>query len=144
MTLKTLLVAFSTERPVEEGSKEMKRVRFKSGSVIDLTDKELKGLEALEKSTGKLHMRDPKSEGGEAVASEPEVVVVPDYAGQDVAIDAKTVDQLKAYLVFYQTEPKGNKDDLVKQAREVEAGQAANKAAGDNEGKPAADRDAGL
>lgn len=116
MALKTLLVAFSTVRKDDDDKDQ--RVRFKAGSVVDLTDGELADLQKLQDATGKLHFRDPKSEGGLAAESKPEVVDVPDYAGQDVAMDAKTVDQLKAYLTFHDVAFKGNasKDDLLKAA----------------------------
>lgn len=119
--LKTLLVAFSTEREVEG---ETKRVRFAAGSVVKLTDKELADLTALQNATGKLHFRDPKSEGGKVAESEAEVVELPDYAGQDVAIADKTVDQLKAYLDFNSVsyEPRASKADLVELATKHEAG----------------------
>lgn len=102
MALKKLLVAFTTLRTVkDENDKDVKRrVRFKSGSVLDLTDDEMATLDKLTKATGKAHYRDPINEGGKAVADEPEVVNVPDFAGQDVPMDKKTVDQLKAYLTF--------------------------------------------
>lgn len=116
MALKTLLVAFSTVRKDDDDKDQ--RVRFKAGSVVDLTDAELADLQKLQDATGKLHFRDPKSEGGLAVESKAEVVDVPDYAGQDVAMDDKTVDQLKAYLTFHDVSFKGNasKDDLLKAA----------------------------
>jgi hypothetical protein len=103
MAMKLLLVAFTTSRMMEIGGKEEeRRVRFKSGSVVDLTDDEMETLERLTKATGKLHFREPIREGGaQTVESEPVIVDVPDYAGQDVAIDKKTVDQLKAYLTFH-------------------------------------------
>lgn len=121
MALKTLLVAFSTEREVEG---EKKRVRFKAGSVVDLTDAEVADLQKLQDATGKLHFRDPKTEGGVAAESDPEVVELPDYAGQSVAIDEKSVDQLKAYLDFNSVsyEPRAAKADLVKAAKAHEAG----------------------
>lgn len=106
MALKTLLVAFSTVRKDDDDKDQ--RVRFKAGSVVDLTDAELADLQKLQDATGKLHFRDPKSEGGAAAESKPEVVDVPDYAGQDVAMDAKSVDQLKAYLTFHDVAFKGN------------------------------------
>lgn len=108
MALKTLLVAFSTVRPSEDDDGKDQRVRFKAGSVVDLTDKEEAELLALQNSTGKLHFRDPKTEGGEAVESKPEVVDVPDFAGQDVPMDQKSRDQLKAYLTFHDVDFKGN------------------------------------
>lgn len=97
MALKKLLVAFTTTREVEG---EDRRVRFASGKVVDLTADELETLTKLTASTGKLHFRDPVNEGGKVSADEPEVVVVPDFAGQDVAMDKKNVDHLKAYLTF--------------------------------------------
>lgn len=132
MALKTLLVAFSTEREVE-GKTE--RVRFKAGSVVDLTESELADLQALQDSTGKLHFRDPKSEGGTVAESAPEVVDIPDFAGQDVAMADKSVDQLKAYLTFHDVAFKGNasKADLLKAAEDHAAGV-----------DPDADPDAGL
>ncbi|MEN6332976.1 MAG: hypothetical protein ABFE01_01880 [Phycisphaerales bacterium] len=120
--LKLLLVAFSTMREVDG---EERRVRFGAKKVVELTDDELETLDRLTKATGKLHYRDPISEGGaKVVASEPEVVVVPDYAGQDVAITDKSVDQLKAYLTFHSVEFKGNasKADLLAAAQKHEAG----------------------
>lgn len=131
MALKTLLVAFSTVRKIDG---EDKRVRFKAKSVVDLTDSELTQLEALTKATGKLHFRDPVNEGGKPTPDEPEIVEVPDYAGQDVAMELKSVDQLKAYLTFHSVEFKGNasKADLLEAAKKQEAGQ------------PADDQDGGL
>lgn len=103
MATKLLLVAFTTTRMVMVGDKEeARRVRFASGKVVDLTDDELTLLDNLTKATGKLHYRDPIREGGQKItASEPEIVDVPDYAGQDVAMEDKSVDQLKAYLTFH-------------------------------------------
>lgn len=120
--LKLLLVAFSTTRIIDDVEK---RVRFDAKKVVELTDEELETLDALTKATGKLHYRDPISEGGaKVVASEPEVVNVADYAGQDVAMDDKSVDQLKAYLTFHSVEFKGNaaKADLLAAAKAHEAG----------------------
>lgn len=130
MALKTLLVAFSTTREIDG---EEKRVRFKAKSVVELTEAEVEQLEALTKATGKLHFRDPIKEGGKAVADEPEIVDVPDFAGQDVALDKKSVDQLKAYLDFYSVDYTGktSKADLLAAAKAHEAGQTDNKAGGD-------------
>lgn len=131
MALKTLLVAFSTTREVDGADQ---RVRFKSGSVVDLTEDELESLTKLQNATGKLHFRDPVKEGGKITASEPEVVDVPDYAGQDVVMDKKSVDQLKAYLDFHSVsyDSKATKADLLAAAKKQEAGQ------------PADDQDGGL
>lgn len=132
--LKLLLVAFSTARVIDGVEK---RVRFDAKKVVELTDEELETLDALTKATGKLHYRDPISEGGsKIVASEPEVVAVPDYAGQDVPMDDKSVDMLKAYLTFHSVEFKGNasKADLLAAAK-------AHEATGDDDD---ADPDAGL
>ncbi len=94
MALKKLLVAFTTNREVEGKSR---RVRFEAGKVVDLTDDELELLDKLTKSTGKLHYRAPINEsGGKITAAEPEIVEVPDFEGQDVPMDKKSVDQLKA------------------------------------------------
>lgn len=122
MALKTLLVAFSTTRAVE-GSDKPKRVRFAAKSVVDLTADELKTLDDLTAKTGKLHYRDPANEGGKAIESEPEIVNVPDFAGQDVAMDKKTVDQLKAYLTFHDVEFADDalKADLLTAAKAHEA-----------------------
>lgn len=121
MALKKLLVAFSTTRPVEvAGKTENRRVRFAAGKVVDLAEDELELLDRLTKKTGKLHYRSPISEGGSTVtASEPEVVDVPDFAGQDVPLDKKTVDQLKAYLTFYDVSFGDNdlKSDLLDTAK---------------------------
>lgn len=128
--LKLLLVAFSTSREIDG---EQRRVRFTAKKVVELTDEELETLDALTKATGKLHYRDPISEGGaKVVASEPEVVNVADYAGQDVAMDDKSVDQLKAYLTFHSVEFKGNaaKADLLAAAKAHEAGSDADPDAG--------------
>lgn len=124
--LKLLLVAFSTVRVVDGAER---RVRFDAKKVVELTDEELETLDKLTAATGKLHYRDPISEGGaKVVASEPEVVDVPDYAGQSVAMDEKSVDMLKAYLTFHEVEFKGNasKADLLAAAKahEVEATKA--------------------
>lgn len=126
MALKLLLVAFTTNREVEVGGKtEKRRVRFAARKTVDLTDDELELLDNLTKATGKLHYRDPITEGGEStVASEPEVVEVPDYAGQDVAMDSKSVEQLKAYLTFHGISFEGNakKADLLAAAKAHESG----------------------
>lgn len=108
--LKTLLVALTTSREVDG---EKKRVRFKAGSTVDLTDQELEDLTKLEKSTGVLHFRDPINE--RAKGEEPEVVVERAYPGEDVLMDKKTVDQLKAYLDYYKVEYADNaqKKDLL-------------------------------
>lgn len=121
MALMTLLVALSTVREIN-GTEQ--RVRFKSGSVVDLTDEEVEMLDGLTKATGKLHYRTPVKEGGVAVADEPEVVDVPDFAGQDVAISQKSVEQLKAYLDFHGVdyEAKASKSDLLAAAKKHEAG----------------------
>lgn len=127
MALKLLLVAFATTRMVDvpgTDDQASKRVRFAAKSVVDLTDDELELLDNLTKSTGKLHYRDAVTEGGQTItASEPVVVEVPDYAGQDVAITDKTVDQLKAYLTFHSVEfkPGDNKADLLALAQTNEA-----------------------
>lgn len=146
MALKKLLVAFTTAREVEVGDKkETRRVRFAAGKVVDLTDDELTLLDTLTRKTGKLHYRDPIQEGGgKVVASEPEVVEVPDYAGQDVAIDSKSVDQLKSYLDFHGVAyaNNANKAKLVELAKEHEAGQTDDKSGGS--GGSADDGDNGL
>lgn len=139
---KLLLVAFNTDREVNG---EMARVKFKSGSVIDLTPSELTTLTNLQNKTGKLHYRDPIQEGGAAAASEPEVVDVPDYAGQDTPMDKKNVDLLKAYLTFHSVEFEADakKPDLLKLATAHEAGQTDDKSGGST-ASGAADPDAGL
>lgn len=121
MTMKTLLVAFSTIRAVEG---EDRRVRFAAKSVVDLTAKELEEFDALTKTTGKLYYRTPVNEGGEKVQEDtPELVETRAYAGEDVAIDSKSVDQLKAYLTFKKVtfEKTASKADLVKLAKAEEA-----------------------
>ena len=130
MALKLLLVAFTTTREVEG---EERRVRFAAKKVVDLTSDELELLDRLTKATGKLHYRDPISEGGAKVtASEPEVVELPDYAGQDVAMDKKSVDALKAYLTFHSVEfaDGDKKADLLSLAKKHEAGQTDDKSGG--------------
>ena len=125
MAMKLLLVAFSTTRLVEVGGKEEeRRVRFASKSVVDLTDDELQLLDDLTKATGKVHYRDPISEGSAVAASEPEIVDIPDYEGQDVALTDKTVAQLKAYLTFHSVDfdNGANKADLLALAQSHEAG----------------------
>lgn len=125
MALKLLLVALATTRMVEvAGKEEERRVRFAAKTVAELTDAELETLDKLTQSTGKLHYRDPITEGGQkAVASEPELVSVPDYAGQDVKIGSKNVEQLKAYLTFHGVAFKSSdtKDDLLELAKTHEA-----------------------
>ena len=118
--LKLLLVAFTTSRVVDG---EERRVRFPSKSVVDLSAEEQETLDALTKATGKLHYRDPIQEGGKAVESKPTVVEVPDYAGQDVPVGSKTVDQLKAYLTFHSVDfdADDKKPELVKLAEAHEA-----------------------
>lgn len=119
MAIKFLLVALSTTRVVDG---EKRKVRFSAKSTPDLTADELKMLDDLTKSTGKLHYRDPINEGGAAsvTASEPTVVETPDFAGQNVPMGEKSVDQLKAFLTFHEVEFKGNasKGDLLKLATE--------------------------
>lgn len=142
MALKLLLVAFTTTREVEG---EERRVRFASKKVVDLTSDELELLDRLTKATGKLHYRDPISEGGAKVtASEPEVVELPDYAGQDVAMDKKSVDALKAYLTFHSVEfaDDAKKADLLALAKQHEAGQTDDKSGGSGGGND--DPDGGL
>lgn len=120
--LKLLLVALSTSRPVEGIER---RVRFAPGKVVELTEDELEQLDKLTVATGKLHYRDPVNEGGATVtASEPELVAVKDYAGQDTPLADKTADQLKAYLTFYDVAFKGNasKADLLELATAHAAG----------------------
>lgn len=145
MALKLLLVAFTTTRMVSVGDKEEeRRVRFAAKKVVDLTDDELDLLDRLTKATGKLHYRDPIQEGGaRVVASEPEVVEVPDYAGQDVAMDDKSVDQLKAYLDFHSVEypATAKKADLQTLGKQHEAGQTDDKSGGSDGG---GDPDGGL
>ena len=117
MALKYLLVALSTNRMDDDGAEQ--RVRFRAKSVVDLTEQELEDLDKLTAVTGKLHYRDPITEGrGTVTASAPEVITVPDYAGQDVAMDKKTVDQLKAYLSFHEIafDNGATKADLLKLA----------------------------
>lgn len=142
MALKLLLVAFTTTREVEG---EERRVRFASKKVVDLTSDELELLDRLTKATGKLHYRDPISEGGAKVtASEPELVELPDYAGQDVAMDKKSVDALKAYLTFHSVEfaDDAKKADLLALAKQHEAGQTDDKSGGSGGGND--DPDGGL
>lgn len=124
MALKYLLCAFTTTREVEGEDKPV-RVRFAAKKVVNLTDDEIELLDKLTAQTGKLHYRDPVSEGGKVVASEPEVIETKDYAGQDVAMTDKTADQLKAYLTFFGVEHKGNaaKADLLALAQKHEAGE---------------------
>lgn len=127
MALKKLLVAFTTSRmvAVAEGKQESRRVRFAAGKVVELTDDELDTLDRLTEATGKLHYREPISEGGSRLeASEPEVVDVPDFAGQDVSIPNKSVDQLKAYLTFHEVsfDKNAKKSDLQKLAEDHAAG----------------------
>lgn len=137
MALKTLLVQFSTDRKIDG---ETRRVKFKAGSVVDLTADEMELLDKLTKATGKAHYRDPKNESS-AAESAPEVVDVPDYAGQDTPITQKSADQLKAYLDFFAISYKSSdtKPTLLKLAQEHEAGQGDNKATGEGE-----DPDSGL
>lgn len=125
MALKYLLCAFTTSRKVDGEDKPV-RVRFKAKSVVELNDDEIELLDRLTQQTGKIHYRDPVSEGGaKVVASEPEVIETKDYAGQDVAMTDKTADQLKAYLTFFGVEHKGNasKADLLALAQKHEAGE---------------------
>lgn len=133
MAKKLLLVAFTTDREVDG---EVRRVRFASKSVIDLTKDEMETLDNLQKATGKLHYRDPIREGGDDAETKPEVVDVPDYAGQDVPLDKKSVDQLKAFLTFNSVtfEDNANKAALVKAATDFQTDAA----------KKAADPDGGL
>lgn len=136
MALKKLLVAFTTNREVEGKSR---RVRFEAGKVVDLTSDELDLLDRLTKSTGKLHYREPINEGGgKLTAAEPEIVEVPDFEGQDVPMDKKSVDQLKAYLTFNSVEFESGalKADLLDLAKKHEAGEidAGNAGDGDPDG----------
>lgn len=133
MALKKLLVAFTTNRDVEGKSR---RVRFEAGKVVDLTEDEIELLDKLTKSTGKLHYRAPINEGGgKLTAAEPEIVEVPDFEGQDVPMDKKSVDQLKAYLTFNSVEFESSalKADLLDLAKKHEAGQID---AGNGDGDP--------
>ncbi len=123
---KLLLCALGTNR-------DGKRVRFAAGTVADLTKDELADLDKLTEATGKLHYRTPVNESGPADA--PEVVDVPDFAGQDVAMGNKSVDQLKAYLTFHDVA--FDKDD--KKADLLTAAEGHAKGT-----PPAADPDAGL
>lgn len=118
--LKVLLVAFSTTREVDG---KPRRVRFAAKSTVDLTADELETLDKLEKSTGKLHYRDPINESGTASESQPEVVETPDYAGQDVPMNRKNVDQLKAFLTHHSVtfESDASKTDLLKAAEAKQA-----------------------
>lgn len=149
MALKKLLVALTTTRAVEGKDR---RVRFAAGKVVDLNEEELTLLDTLTKKTGKLHYRDPIQEGGgKMVASDPEVVVVPDFAGQDVAIRSKSVDQLKAYLDFHGVEyaNNANKAALTDLATKHEAGQTDDKSggsggSGEGSGEGSGDPDGGL
>lgn len=136
MALKKLLVAFTTNREVEG---ETRRVRFEAGKVVDLTSDELDLMDRLTKSTGKLHYREPINEGGgKLTAAEPEIVEVPDFEGQDVPMDKKSVDQLKAYLTFNSVEFESGalKADLLDLAKKHEAGEidAGNAGDGDPDG----------
>jgi hypothetical protein len=136
MALKLLLVAFTTARDVEVGGKtEKRRVRFGAQKVVDLTEDELELLDRLTKATGKIHYREPISEGGKAAAPEPEIVDVPDYEGQDVAIASKSVPQLKAYLTFHEVEfaSGANKSDLLALAEDHVANQGGAMAGSDND-----------
>lgn len=138
---KLLLVALQTDREVDGA---MRRVLFKSKSVVDLTDEELETFDKLTEKTGKLHYRDPIQEGGAPVGeSEPEVVVVPDYAGQDTPISKKNVDQLKAYLAFHSVTyaDDANKAALVDLATKHEAGQTDDKSGGSGGGTGTGDDD---
>lgn len=122
MALKKLLVAFTTTREVDG---EDRRVRFAAGKVVELTEGELELLDKLTKSTGKLHYRSPINEGGAPVAAaEPEIVDVPDYDGQEVAMGDKTVDHLKAYLTFHgiEFESSAKKPELLAAATAHENG----------------------
>lgn len=124
---KLLLVAFTTTRAVAvgEGKTENKRARYAAKSVVDLTEDEMTLLDRLTKKTGKLHYRDPIREGGEIAESQPVIVEVPDFEGQDVPIDTKTVPLLRAYLTFHGVafKPGDDKAALVDLAKKQEAGQ---------------------
>lgn len=131
MALKKLLVAFTTNRATEDEPK--RRVRFKAGDVVDLTEDEMKTFDLLTKKTGKLHYRAPVNEGSSAVTeSKPTVIEVPDYAGQDVPMADKTVAQLKSFLTFKGVEfdDKAAKADLL--ALATDADKPADAADGDN------------
>ncbi len=145
MALKKLLVAFTTNREVKGKSR---RVRFEAGKVVDLTSDELDLLDRLTKSTGKLHYREPINEGGgKLTAAEPEIVEVPDFEGQDVPMDKKTVDQLKAYLTFnsVEFESNANKAALLDLAKKHEAGEIdASNTGDDGDGDGDGDPDGGL
>lgn len=147
MPAKMLLVALTTNRDVEVGGKkESRRVRFAANKVVDLTSEEMKILDDLTKSTGKLHYRDPIQEGGSRpVAADPEIIDLPDYAGQDVAIEDKSVAQLKAYLTFHGVSFGNNdkRDDLVAAARKHESGQGEDKSGGSTD-SGVGDPDGGL
>jgi hypothetical protein len=129
MAKKLLLVILNTDRKIDG---EMRRVKFKPKTVVDLTDDEIATLDNLEKATGVAHYREPTREGVEDAA--PEVVELPDYAGQDTPIAEKNVEQLKAYLDFFEIAYKGNDSKATLTAA------AEKHAAGDN----ADDKDGGL
>jgi hypothetical protein len=122
MALKLLLVAFTTTREIEGTER---RVRFDAKKVVDLSESELELLDKLTVATGKLHYREPISEGGKVVASEPEIVQLPDYEGQDVPMGSKNVDHLKAYLTFHGIafEASAKKAELLALAQAHEAGE---------------------
>lgn len=97
-TFVKLLVAMTTIREID--GKE-RRVRFKAGSKVDLTEQEFSTLENLTRTTGTLHFEE--LEGGDVRPAGPdqgEIVQIPEYAGHDVPLNRKSVPLLKAYLDF--------------------------------------------
>ena len=116
MAIKTLLTRLTTKR-------DGKRVTFAANQAVDLTKEELAELDKLEKKTGRPHYRDPINEKVEAEEpAEIETETEDTFDGESVAMDDKTVDQLKAYLdhnsVEYSADDK--KADLLKVAKRHE------------------------
>lgn len=110
--VKTLLVALSTTR-------NDKRVRFDAGSTVKLTADELETLDKVTVSTGALQYRDPVNES-EVVDGT--LVEERQFIGEDTPIGKKNVDQLKAFLTFYNVEfaEDAKKADLVTAAEAVD------------------------
>lgn len=108
MPTKTLLTNLETTRTIDGKSK---RVRLVAGTVADLTDAEIAQLDILTKRTGKPHYREPVQEGGgKPKAAAPIIQHVDEYDGESVAIGAKTVAQLKAYLTYHEVSFDDNAD----------------------------------
>lgn len=124
--IKVILVALTTTREIDG---RVRKVRFKAGSTVDLTEEEIDLFDRLERSTGKLHMRSPVNEtisasieAALAAGSGPELLPEKAFAGQDIPVTKKTAAQLKAFIEHHGEAPDGTaKSALLTQAQAIEA-----------------------